>query len=77
MKFKLAENAILEKTGKVTLAAATRDKAATHGVAALQVLLTQQDQDAHGVNKAIHIRLGAVAAQAGEFARENGVEVRA
>ena len=61
----------LEKSGKVTLVAAKRYKAATHGLEALQALVTQQE--AQGADKAMFVCLGGVTEQAGKFAREKGV----
>ena len=63
----------LEKAGNVTLVSAKRYKAATHGVEALQALVTQKE--AQGADKAMYVCLGAVTEQAGKFARERGVEV--
>lgn len=63
----------LEKSGNVTLVSAKRYKAATHGVEALQALVTQKE--AQGADKAMYVCLGAVTEQAGKFARERGVEV--
>ena len=61
----------LEKNGNVTLVAAKRYKAATHGLEALQALVTQQE--AQGADKAMYVCLGGVTEQAGKFAREKGV----
>ena len=63
----------LEKAGNVTLVSAKRYKAATHGVEALQALVTQKE--AQGADKAMYVCLGAVTEQAAKFARERGVEV--
>ncbi len=63
----------LEKNGNITLVAAKRYKANTHGVEALQALVTQKE--ALGADKAMYVCLGAVTEQAGKFARERGVEV--
>jgi restriction system protein len=46
---------------------------ATHGLEALQALVTQQE--AQGADKAMYVCLGGLTEQAGKFARENGVEV--
>jgi hypothetical protein len=43
---------------------------ATHGVEALQALVTQQE--AQGADKAMYVCLGAVTEQAAKFARERG-----
>ena len=61
----------LEKGGHVTLVTAKRYKAATHGVEALQALVTQQE--AQGADKAMNVCLSAVTAQAAKFAKEKGV----
>jgi restriction system protein len=61
----------LEKSGTVTLVAAKRYKAATHGLEALQALVAQQE--AQGADKAMYVCLGGVTAQAGKFAKEKGV----
>jgi restriction system protein len=61
----------LEKSGTITLVAAKRYKAATHGLEALQALVTQQE--AQGADKAMYVCLGGLTEQAGKFARENGV----
>jgi restriction system protein len=62
----------LEKNGNTTLVAAKRYKAATHGLDALQALVTQQE--AQGVDRAMYVCLGGLTEQAAKFARENGVE---
>ncbi len=61
----------LEKGGHVTLVAAKRYKANTHGVEALQALVTQQE--AQGADKAMYVCLSPVTAQAAKFAKEKGV----
>jgi restriction system protein len=61
----------LEKAGHVTLVAAKRYKANTHGVEALQALVAQQE--AQGADKAMYVCLSPVTAQAAKFAKENGV----
>jgi restriction system protein len=61
----------LEKNGNITLVAAKRYKAATHGLEALQALVTQQE--AQGADKAMYVCLGGVTEQAGKFAKEKGV----
>ncbi len=61
----------LEKAGHVTLVSAKRYKAATHGVEALQALVTQQEKQ--GADKAMYVCLSPVTAQAGKFAKEKGV----
>ena len=53
------------------MVAAKRYKAATHGLEALQALVTQQE--AQGADKAMFVCLGGVTEQAGKFAREKGV----
>ena len=63
----------LEKGGHVTLVSAKRYKAATHGLEALQALVTQQE--AQGADRAMYVCLGGLTEQAGKFARERGVEV--
>ena len=63
----------LEKSGNVTLVSAKRYKAATHGVEALQALVTQKE--AQGADKAMYVCLGPVTEQAAKFAGERGVEV--
>jgi restriction system protein len=63
----------LEKNGNITLVAAKRYKAATHGLEALQALVTQQETQ--GADKAMYVCLGGLTEQAGKFARESGVEV--
>jgi restriction system protein len=63
----------LEKNGNVTLVAAKRYKAATHGLEALQALVAQQE--AQGADKAMYVCLGGLTEQAAKFARERGVEV--
>ena len=63
----------LEKAGNTTLVSAKRYKAATHGVEALQALVTQKE--AQGADRAMYVCLGAVTEQAAKFARECGVEV--
>jgi restriction system protein len=61
----------LQKSGTVTLVAAKRYKAATHGLEALQALVAQQE--AQGADKAMYVCLGGVTEQAGKFAKEKGV----
>ena len=61
----------LEKTGHVTLVSAKRYKAATHGLEALQALVTQQE--AQGADKVMYVCLNPVTAQAAKFAKEKGV----
>lgn len=61
----------LEKGGHVTLVSAKRYKAATHGVEALQALVTQQE--AKGADKAMYVCLSPVTAQAAKFAKEKGL----
>jgi restriction system protein len=61
----------LQKSGKVTLVAAKRYKAATHGLEALQALVAQQE--AQGADKAMYVCLGGLTEQAGKFAKEKGV----
>jgi restriction system protein len=61
----------LEKGGHVTLVNAKRYKAATHGIEALQALVTQQE--AQGADKAMYVCLSPVTAQAAKFAKEKGV----
>ena len=61
----------LEKGGNVTLVSAKRYKAATHGLEALQALVTQQE--AQGADKAMYVCLSPVTAQAAKFAKEKGV----
>ncbi len=63
----------LEKPGHTTLVVAKRYKAATHGIEAIQALVTQQQ--AQGADKAMYVCLGELTAQAAKFARERGVEV--
>jgi restriction system protein len=63
----------LEKSGNITLVAAKRYKAATHGLDALQALVTQQE--AQGADKAMYVCLAGLTEQAAKFARERGVEV--
>ena len=63
----------LEKAGHTTLVAAKRYKAATHGLEAIQALVTQQQ--AQGADKARYVCLGELTTQAAKFARERGVEV--
>jgi restriction system protein len=61
----------LEKAGHITLVTAKRYKAATHGIEALQALVTQQE--AQGADKAMYVCLSPVTAQAAKFAKEKGV----
>jgi restriction system protein len=61
----------LEKQGGVTLVAAKRYKANTHGVEALQALVTQKE--AQGADKVMYVCLSPVTAQAAKFAKEKGV----
>ena len=61
----------LEKTGHITLVSAKRYKAATHGLEALQALVTQQE--AQGADKVMYVCLSPVTAQAAKFAKEKGV----
>ena len=61
----------LEKNNNITLVAAKRYKAATHGVEALQALVSQQE--AQGADGAMYVCLSAVTEQAGKFAKEKGV----
>jgi restriction system protein len=61
----------LEKNGNITLVAAKRYKAATHGLEALQALVTQQE--AQAADKAMYVCLSPVTAQAAKFAKEKGV----
>jgi restriction system protein len=61
----------LEKNGNITLVAAKRYKAATHGLEALQALVAQQE--ALGADKVMYVCLSPVTAQAAKFAKEKGV----
>ncbi len=61
----------LTKQGHTTLVAAKRYKAATHGIEALQALVSQQE--ALGADGAMYVCLSAVTEQAGKFAKEKGV----
>ena len=61
----------LEKNGNVTLVAAKRYKAATHGLEALQALVSQQE--AQAADKVMYVCLNPVTAQAAKFAKEKGV----
>jgi restriction system protein len=61
----------LEKEGHITLVSAKRYKAATHGLEALQALVTQQE--AQAADKAMYVCLSPVTAQAAKFAKEKGV----
>ncbi|MEQ1536154.1 MAG: restriction endonuclease [Burkholderiaceae bacterium] len=61
----------LEKAGHTTLVSAKRYKAATHGLEALQALVTQQE--AQGADKVMYVCLSPVTAQAAKFAKEKGV----
>lgn len=61
----------LEKAGHITLVSAKRYKAATHGIEALQALVTQQE--AQGADKVMYVCLSPVTAQAAKFAKEKGV----
>jgi restriction system protein len=61
----------LEKAGHITLVTAKRYKAATHGLEALQALVTQQE--AQSADKAMYVCLSPVTAQAAKFAKEKGV----
>ena len=61
----------LEKGGHITLVSAKRYKAATHGLEALQALVTQQE--AQGADKVMYVCLSPVTAQAAKFAKEKGV----
>jgi restriction system protein len=61
----------LEKSGHITLVTAKRYKAATHGLEALQALVTQQE--AQAADKAMYVCLSPVTAQAAKFAKEKGV----
>lgn len=61
----------LEKAGHITLVTAKRYKAATHGLEALQALVTQQE--AQAADKAMYVCLSPVTAQAAKFAKEKGV----
>jgi restriction system protein len=61
----------LEKSGHITLVSAKRYKAATHGLEALQALVTQQEVQA--ADKAMYVCLSPVTAQAAKFAKEKGV----
>jgi restriction system protein len=61
----------LEKAGHITLVTAKRYKAATHGLEALQALVSQQE--AQGADKAMYVCLSPVTAQAAKFAKEKGV----
>ena len=61
----------LEKAGHITLVSAKRYKAATHGLEALQALVTQQE--AQGADKVMYVCLSPVTAQAAKFAKEKGV----
>ena len=61
----------LEKGGHITLVSAKRYKAATHGIEALQALVTQQE--AQAADKAMYVCLSPVTAQAAKFAKEKGL----
>jgi restriction system protein len=63
----------LTKNGQITLVAAKRYKAATHGVDALQALVAQRE--ALGADKALYVCLGALSEQAQKYAKDNQVTV--
>lgn len=63
----------LEKAGRVTLVAAKRYKAATHGVEALEALVAHKE--AMGADDAHYLCLGTVSPQAAKYAREHAVKV--
>jgi restriction system protein len=63
----------LTKNGQTTLVAAKRYKAATHGVDALEALVTLQK--AQKADQAIYVCLGTLSEQAQKYAKDNGVAV--
>jgi restriction system protein len=63
----------LTKAGQITLVAAKRYKAATHGVEALQALVAKTK--AQGADKAMYVCLGPLSEQGEKFAREHAVTV--
>ncbi len=63
----------LEKAGQITLVAAKRYKAATHGVEALQALVAQKE--AMGADYTFYVCVGALSQQAAKFAKEHSVKV--
>jgi len=63
----------LEKAGQVTLVAAKRYKAATHGVEALEALEAQKE--AMGADHAMYVCLGSLSQQAAKFAKDHAVKV--
>ncbi len=63
----------LEKAGQVTLVAAKRYKAATHGVEALEALVAQKE--AMGADHVFYVCLGSLSQQAAKFAKDHAVKV--
>ncbi|NBW50262.1 MAG: restriction endonuclease [Betaproteobacteria bacterium] len=63
----------LEKAGQVTLVAAKRYKAATHGVEALEALVAQKE--AMDADHAFYVCLGSLSLQAAKFAKDHVVKV--
>lgn len=63
----------LEKAGQVTLVAAKRYKAATHGVEPLEALVAQKE--ALGADFAVYVCLGSVSPQAAKFAKDKAVQL--
>lgn len=72
---KRAEGAdfLLTKAGQMTLVAAKRYKAATHGIEVLQALVAQQK--ALSADKAMYVCLGRLSEKAEGYAREKNVTV--
>ncbi|WP_296510198.1 restriction endonuclease [Rhodoferax sp.] len=63
----------LEKAGQVTLVAAKRYKAATHGVEPLEALVAQKE--ALGADFAVYVCLGSVSPQAAKFAKDKAFQL--
>lgn len=63
----------LEKSGYTTLVSAKRYKAATHGLEAIQALVSQRESQ--GADRAMYVNIGELTAPAAKFALEHGVEV--
>ncbi len=63
----------LEKAGQVTLVAAKRYKAASHGVEALEALVAQKE--AMGADHVLYVCLGSLSQQAAKFAKNHAVKV--
>jgi restriction system protein len=68
-----AADFLISKAGQITLVAAKRYKAASHGVEVLQALVAEKDS--RGADRVMYVFLGALSEQASLYARDKDIEL--